>query len=72
MRETFPASQSALARQFGMPSQDDLLADGRWLFEIGGKDKRFTQINVIENSHVAADKIGYGHGSKTLFSLANR
>ena len=49
-----------------------MLADGRWLFEIGGKDKRFTQINAIENSHVAADKIGFGHGSKTQFSLANR
>jgi hypothetical protein len=38
--------------------------DGRWLFEVGGKNKGFTQIKGIENSYVVADKIDIGHGNK--------
>ncbi len=64
MRETFLASQLAVAHQLSMPSQGDLVADGRWLFEVGGKNKGFTQIKGIENSYVVADKIDIGHGSK--------
>ena len=64
MRETFLASQLAVAHQLSMPSQGDLVADGRWLFEVGGKNKGFTQKKGIENSYVVADKIDIGHGSK--------
>ena len=56
MRETFLASQLAVAHQLSMPGQGDLVADGRWLFEVGGKNKGFTQIKGIENSYVVADK----------------
>ena len=64
MRETFLASQLAVAHQLCMPNQGDLVADGRWLFEVGGKNKGFTQIKGIENSYVVADKIDIGHGNK--------
>ena len=64
MRETFLASQLAVAHRLCMPNQGDLVADGRWLFEVGGKNKGFTQIKGIENSYVVADKIDIGHGSK--------
>ena len=64
MRETFLASQLAVAHQLSMPSQGDLVADSRWLFEVGGKNKGFTQIKGIENSYVVADKIDIEHGSK--------
>ena len=64
MRETYLASQLAVAHQLNMPSQGDLVADGRWLFEVGGKNKGFTQIKDIENSYVVADKIDIGHGNK--------
>lgn len=64
MRETFLASQLAVAHRLCMPNQGDLVADGRWLFEVGGKNKGFTQIRGIENSYVVADKIDIGHGSK--------
>ena len=64
MRETFLASQLAVAHQLSMPCQGDLVADGRWLFEVGGKNKGFTQIKGIENSYIVADKIDIGHGSK--------
>jgi hypothetical protein len=58
------ASQLAVAHQLSMPNQGDLVADGRWLFEVGGKNKGFTQIKGIENNYVVADKIDIGHGSK--------
>lgn len=64
IRETFLASQLAVAHQLSMPNQGDLVADGRWLFEVGGKNKGFTQIKGIENSYVVADKIDIGHGNK--------
>lgn len=64
MRETFLASQLAVAHQLSMPNQGDVVADGRWLFEVGGKNKRFKQIRGIENSYVVADKIDIGHDSK--------
>ena len=64
MRETFLASQLAVAHQLSMPTQGDLVADGRWLFKVGGKNKGFTQIKGIENSYVVADKIDIGHGNK--------
>ena len=44
-----------------MPNQGDLLVDGRWLFEVGGKNKGFKQIKGIEDSFVVSDiDIGYG------------
>lgn len=64
MRETFLASQLAVAHKLSMPRQGDIVADGRWLFEVGGKNKGFSQIKGIENSYVVADKIDIGHGSK--------
>ena len=64
MRETFLASQLGVAHQLTMPNQGDLVVDGKWLFEVGGKSKRFSQIKGIENSYVAADKIDIGYGNK--------
>ena len=64
MRETFLASQVGVDHQLSMPSQGDLVVDGRWLFEVGGKNKGFSQIKGIENSYVVSDGIDIGHGEK--------
>ena len=72
MRETYLASQLSVAHRLSMPNQGDLVADGRWLFEVGGKNKGFSQIKGIENSYVVSDDIDIGHGSKIplwLFGL---
>ena len=45
-----------------MPNQGDLLIDGRWLFEVGGKNKGFKQIKGIEDSFVVSDGIDIGYG----------
>jgi len=72
MRETFMASQLGVSHQLSMPSHGDLVVDGKWLFEVGGKNKGFSQIKGIDNSYVVSDKIDIGHGDKIplwLFGL---
>ncbi len=40
------------------------MVDGRFLFEIGGQGKRFTQIKDIPDSYIAADDLETGYGNK--------
>ena len=66
------SSQTGVAHQLSMPTQGDLVVDGKWLFEVGGKNKGFSQIKNVENSFVVSDKIDIGHGDKIplwLFGL---
>lgn len=42
----------------------DFLVDGKYIFEIGGKNKDFSQIKNINNSYLALDDIEIGYGSK--------
>jgi len=42
----------------------DFLVDNKYIFEIGGKNKDFTQIKDIPNSYVVADDIEIGFGNK--------
>jgi hypothetical protein len=38
--------------------------NGRYCFEIGGKNKTYHQIANLSDSYVAADDIEYGFGNK--------
>ena len=72
LRETYLASQIGTAHKLSMPEKGDIVADGRWLFEVGGKRKGFSQIKDIEASYVVADDMEIGHGNKIplwLFGL---
>ena len=72
MRETYFASQIGLNHKMYMPNQGDLVVDGKWLFEVGGKGKGFSQIKDIQNSFVVSDDMEIGHGNKIplwLFGL---
>jgi hypothetical protein len=72
MRETFLASQLGTNHNLYMPEQGDLAVDGKWLFEVGGKKKKFSQIKDIEQSFVVSDDIETGYGNKIplwLFGL---
>ena len=44
--------------------QGDFLVDGKFLFEVGGKRKRFTQIKDLPNSYVVADDLEVGTGNR--------
>ena len=42
----------------------DFTIDERYIFEIGGKNKSFSQIKDVPNSFVVADDIEVGFGDK--------
>ena len=65
LRETFFVNQlRASGRKVEYPAQGDFLVDSLHLFEIGGKQKRFTQIQDLPNSYVVADNLEVGHGNR--------
>ena len=65
IRETFLASMMANSgHEVAYPKAGDLLVDNRYLFEIGGANKKFTQIKDIPDSFVASDDITIGLGNK--------
>lgn len=64
VRESFFASMLAKDHEVAYPKAGDLLVDGRYLFEVGGATKSFSQIRDLPDSFVAADDIEYGFGNK--------
>lgn len=63
-RETYFVSQLIENHQLYMPERGDLMVDDKYLFEVGGKSKKFKQISNIPNSFVVADEIEIGFGNK--------
>ncbi|MCR5455160.1 MAG: AAA family ATPase [Bacteroidales bacterium] len=64
VRESLFAAMISESHAIQFPKQGDLLVDNKYLFEIGGKGKKFTQIKDIPNSFVVADEIEIGFGNK--------
>lgn len=72
VRETFFANMLATNHQICMPQKGDLFVDGTYLFEVGGKNKDYSQIANQENSFVVRDGIDIGCANKIplwLFGL---
>jgi len=63
-RETFFYNQLIESHSITLPSKGDFLIDGKYLFEVGGKGKKFDQIKDIPDSFIAADNIETGFGNK--------
>ena len=65
LRETFFVNQMrAAGHAVSSPAQGDFLVDGDWLFEVGGKGKKFDQIKDLAKSYVAYDDVEIGIGNK--------
>ena len=64
IRETFFANQVSLKSKLNVSKSGDFLVHKKYLFEIGGNNKSFTQIKDLKNSYVAADDIEIGFGNK--------
>lgn len=64
VRETFVASMLAPDHKLYEPQVGDLLVDEKYLFEIGGKKKRYKQIADLPDSYVIADDTETGFGNK--------
>lgn len=64
VRDTFFANQVGAVADLTMPKQGDFLADGKYLFEVGGSSKTFDQIAGIPESYLAVDGIETGSGNR--------
>lgn len=64
VRETFIASMLAMDYKLSEPTVGDLLVDEKYLFEIGGKNKRYKQIADIPDSYVIVDDVESSIGNK--------
>lgn len=64
MRETFFLNMTGAFHKVSSPEHGDFLVDGKYVFEIGGKNKDFSQIRDIRNSFLAVDNIEIGIGNK--------
>ena len=73
VRETFFANQMRASGHVAeSPDQGDFVIDGKWLFEIGGRGKGFSQIKDKPDSYVVNDGVELGIGKKIplwLFGL---
>lgn len=64
LRETFFLNQLQHLSNVQYPTKGDFLIDGKYTFEIGGKNKTAKQIEGVENSFVVADNIELPVGNK--------
>lgn len=64
VRETFVASMLAPDHKLNGPQAGDILADEKYLFEIGGKNKQYVQIADLPDSYVIVDDTETGFGNK--------
>jgi predicted AAA+ superfamily ATPase len=64
LRETFFNNQLSVTGKVNSPLKGDFLIDKKYVFEVGGKGKNFTQIADIPHSCLAIDETETGFGNK--------
>lgn len=64
LRETFFLNQLSAVADVTYPRKGDFLVNGKYLFEVGGKNKTFDQIKDIPSSFLAIDGIETGFGER--------
>lgn len=64
VRETFFANQLRYKHELNVSEQSDFLIDGKYTFEVGGRDKGQRQIVNIPDAYIAADNVEYGSYNK--------
>ncbi|MDH3973204.1 MAG: AAA family ATPase [Deltaproteobacteria bacterium] len=64
IRETFFLNMVKTTNRISIPPKGDFLVKGKLLFEVGGKNKSFSQIKNIDHSYLALDNMETGFGNK--------
>lgn len=64
VREIFLLDLLSLNHQVTLSIKSDFLVDGKYLFEVGGKNKSFEQLAGEKNAFLALDNMEIGLGSK--------
>ena len=65
LRETFFINQLSNSHTVEYVKGGDFRIDGKFIFEVGGKNKATNQIKDVKNSFIAADDIEYGNLKRT-------
>lgn len=63
-RETFFYNALSAKHAVSYTQKGDFLIDGRYTFEVGGKNKSHKQIEGVENAYLAIDGIDTGYGNQ--------
>lgn len=63
-RETFFYNQLSMGHEVTLPTSGDFLVDEKYLFEVGGRNKKFSQIADIPDSYLAVDDTETGFGNR--------
>ncbi len=64
IRETFFASMVSYNHSIYYVDKGDFLVDEKFIFEVGGKNKNFSQIKNLRNAYLAVDNIEIGFENK--------
>jgi predicted AAA+ superfamily ATPase len=64
LRETFFFNQLRVVGKVESAKKGDFTIDEKYVFEVGGNGKKFTQIADLPNSYLAIDEIEIGFGNK--------
>ena len=64
LRETYFINQLRGSHNVGYAERGDFIIDGKYIFETGGKSKRYNQIRDLKNSFIVSDDIEYGTGNR--------
>ena len=64
IRETFFDNQLKEGHVVRFPQKGGFLVDGKWLFEVGGHGKDFSQIKDEPDIYLAVDGTEYGRGNR--------
>jgi len=64
MRETFFLNMVHSLYKVSVPAAGDFLVNDKYTFEVGGKNKSFSQIKDVKKAFLAVDGIEIGAGSK--------
>jgi hypothetical protein len=63
LRETFFLNQLQVFHTVHYPGKGDFMIDGKWIFEIGGRNKDNSQIKALDRAFVVKDDIEFPVGS---------
>ncbi len=64
LRETFFLNQLEVKHQVTAPKYGDFLVDSQYVFEVGGPNKTFKQLQGVPNGYLAIDEIDGGSGNR--------
>ncbi|WP_457570848.1 ATP-binding protein [Desulfovulcanus sp.] len=64
IREEFLINQLGVGYEVKYTSKGDICVNDRYVFEIGGENKKFTQIRGVDNSYLILDGLEFGRGNK--------